>query len=201
MDITAVFRTYIPRYELNDEMVREDFDENLVCITQTLSSPALCLERYFTDDDWYRDTTLLEVTRDGHVLSHPDRGDFLEEDFQKLISLPPDKRWDYVLELARSMAEGDLQDLTHTRDPIRTREKAIEAVEQFLANRRPDRCAYAVLQAGNIRFALDDENCELYPFSKSVELFEHWPYLEDTGLNEEDIEEGIETIAFVFLHS
>jgi hypothetical protein len=48
-------------------------------------------------------------------------------------------------------------------------------------------------------FALAEDNCKDYPFSESVELFEHWHYLEDTTLNEEDIQDSVEAIAFVFV--
>jgi hypothetical protein len=48
-------------------------------------------------------------------------------------------------------------------------------------------------------FALAEDNCKEYPFSKSIEFFEDWHYLEDTTLYGVDMQGYVEALAFVFV--
>jgi hypothetical protein len=198
MDEYLIFHTYIPKREL--EYAEEDFDDNLVSTEGTLSDPGYCLENYCSENERYHYYTVLEVTREGHLLVYSDDDGNVdpEQEFHRLRALPPSKRWAEALEIAKEWAGAEITALTG-RDAPKSREEAISTLRQFLAERAQKADEDTIRRASNMLFALAEDNCKDYPFSESVELFEHWHYLEDTTLNEEDIQDSVEAIAFVFV--
>jgi hypothetical protein len=198
MDKYLIFRTYIPNRELN--YAKEDFNEDLVSLEGTLSDPGYCLEDYCSEDERYHYCTVLEVTKDGHLLAYVDnQGNIdLEQKFNRLRALPPNERWAEALEIVKEWAGAEIAALTGKEAP-RSREEAAATLRQFLAERASTADEDTIRRASNMLFALAEDNSESYPFSRSVELFEHWHYLEDEILGDADIQNSVEAIAFVFV--
>jgi hypothetical protein len=193
-----IFHTYIPKHELED--VGEDFDENLVSTEGTLSDPGYYVEGYATDGCGYDYETVLEVTREGHLLAlADDNGNVeLERTFQRLKALPPSKRWAEALEIARKWAGSEIAKLTG-KDAPGSREEAAAALRQFLAEKAHEADEDTIRRVSNILFALAKDNCKDYPFSESREFFEDWHYLEDEPLGDADTRNSVEALAFVFV--
>jgi hypothetical protein len=198
MDEYLIFHTYIAKHELED--VREDFDENLVSTEGTLSEPGYHMEGYATDGWGYDYETVLEVTREGHLLVETDdNGNVeLERQFQRLKALPPSERWAEALKIAGEWAGAEIANLTGKAAP-RSREEATTALRQFLAEKANEVDEDTIRKVSNMLFALAEDNCKDYPFSESREFFEDWHYLEDATLYGVDMQKYVETIAFVFV--
>jgi hypothetical protein len=198
MNEYLIFRTYIPKHELEDVM--EDFDENLVNTEGTLSDPGYCMEDYTTDSWGYGYKTVLEVTQEGHLLvTSDDNGNVeLEREFQRLKALPPSERWAEALEIAKEWAGAEIAALTG-KDAPRSREEAESALRQFLAEKAHEADEDTLRRVSNMLFALASGNCKDYPFSESREFFEDWHYLEDTTLYDVDTQKYVEALSFVFV--
>jgi hypothetical protein len=198
MDEYLIFRTYIPKREL--EYVEDDFDENLVSTEGTLSDPGYCLEGYCSENECYHYYTVIEVTKDGHLLVSPnsDGSVDLERQFQRLKALPPSKRWSAVLEIAKEWAGAEIATLTDEETP-ESREEAVATLRQFLTEKASTADEDTIRKVSNMLFALAEDNCKEYPFSKSIEFFEDWHYLEDTTLYGVDMQGYVEALAFVFV--
>jgi len=198
MDEYLIFHTYIPKHELED--VGEDFDENLVSTEGTLSDPGYHMEGYATDGWGYDYETVLEVTREGHLLvMSDDNGNVeLDREFQRLKALPPSERWSEALEIAKEWAGAEIAALTG-KDAPRSREEAESALRQFLAEKAHEADEETILGVSKVLFALAKDNCKGYPFSESREFFEDWHYLEDTTLYGVDTQKYVEALSFVFV--
>jgi hypothetical protein len=48
-------------------------------------------------------------------------------------------------------------------------------------------------------FALEEDSCRNYPFSRSIEFFEDWHYLDDTDSPDAHTGNSVEAIAFALL--
>jgi len=198
VDEYLIFHTRISKREL--EHAEEEFDKNLVCTEFTLSDPGYCLENYTSEGESYDYSTELEVTKEGHLLvySDDDGGIDLDQEFDRLKVLPPSERWSAALEIAKEWAGAEIAALTGKEAP-KSREEAVAALRQFLAEKAQEADEDTIRKASNMLFALAKDNCKDYPFSESIELFEYWHYLEDTTLGGVDIQNSVEAIAFVFV--
>jgi hypothetical protein len=198
VDTYLIFHTYIPKREL--EYANEDFDEDLVSLEGPISDPGYCLEDYCSENERYHYRTVLEVTKEGHLLVYPyDDGSVdLQREFQLLKALPPSERWSAALEIAKEWAGSEIAALTG-KDAPKTRDEAVATLRRFLSEKASIADEETILKVSNMLFALGQDNCESYPFSKSADLLEHWHYLEDIAFVNLDIRNSVEVIAFVFV--
>ena len=196
MDEYLISLTYIPKRKL--ENVKEDFDENLVSTEGTLTRIGYCLDDHGCNY-WGCDYPAeLEVTEKGHLLVDYFVSDRIKREFDRLKALPPSERWSAALEIAKEWAGAEIAALTGKEAP-RTREEAVSALRQFLAEEAQELDMDTIRSISNMLFALDKDSCEHYPFSRSVEFYEDWHYLDDTDSPDAHTGNSVESIAFALL--
>jgi hypothetical protein len=196
MDEYLISLTYIPKQKL--ERDKEDFDENLVRTEGTLTEIGRCLDDHGCND-WNCDYSAeLEVTKEGHLLVDYFVSDQLKRAFERLKALPPSERWAVALEIAKEWAGAEIAALTG-KDAPKSREEAVAALRQFLAEKAQELDMDTIRRISNMLFALDEDSCKHYPFSRSVEFYEDWHYLDDTDSPDAHTGNSVESIAFALL--
>jgi hypothetical protein len=193
-----IFHTYILRREL--ENVKEDFDKDLVRTKGTLAGIGHYLgpcDAYHWAYEW---GSVLEVTREGHLLvkTNDDCSIELEQEFERLKALPPGERWSAALELAKERAGAEIAAMTG-KDAPGSREEAESALRQFLAEKAHEADEDTILEIANLLVALAKNNCKDYPFSESIDLLNHWRYAQDRHVHRLDTKHEVEVLAFAIV--
>jgi len=197
MDGYLLFYTYISKWKL--ERAKGNFDESFVSTEDTLSKPGYSLEEYTSTYSGYDYETVLEVTNDGHLTYNRYCADLnqLKQEFERLKALPPSERWAEALEIAKEWAGAKIANLTGRNVP-KSREEAESTLRQFLAEKAHEVNEDTVRRVSNMLFALDRDSCENYPFSRSIQFYEDWHYLDYTDFTWSGIHDSVGVIAFVF---
>ena len=198
MEEHLIFHTYILKREL--ENIKEDFDDDLVRTRGTLKGIGHYLGACGAYDRVYEWETVLEVTKEGHLLvkTNDNGGIELEQEFERLKALPPSERWSEALEIAKEWAGAEIADLTG-KDAPKSREEAESALRQFLAEKAHEADEETILGVSKVLFALAKDNCKDYPFSESIDLLNHWRYAQELNLDHLDPKHEVEVLAFVIV--
>jgi hypothetical protein len=176
------------------EDLPNDFNEAGVSKTLSFMNPVMMyLEDFMSPDNYYRISAV--VLRDGRFVF----GECPPDEVRAIADLPQSERWDAVLVYAKEVAVQVLNDnLALHSVSVSVDDNVSRLLREAIARCSDTAPSYHIRTLGIILDAVED--CEQYPFSRTIDAFLDWPLVDVTEYQEEDLDYGQEAIFIVDLH-
>jgi len=176
----------------------KNFNEAGVSKILPLTDPVMMyLKDFISPRNYYQISAV--VLRDGRFVF----GWYPPNKVRSIAVLPQSKRWDAVLRYAKSVAakvlNKNLAPHSVNVDDTDTVRNVSRLLREAIARCSDTAPSYRIRTLGIILYAIED--CEQYPFSRTIDAFLDWPLVDVTEYQQEDRDYGQEAIFVVDLHT